>query len=245
MEIPDLFGPDCHSEPAQIERYIGAVRALWPVLDEEQRLQHRLHLNLAIALSALQRREELAILGENILAGWREDPRYEPALDRILRRLAKLKAGGVLRRLLPAVLDAPQLSATMSGAVIEVLAVLSRMPAAIEEHQAAAHHLRLLWSVKDSTATLPLRVHPQFAGTAQRYADFTLLREWLCYAMDLLGIPSVRQAAMSAFKDLMTFDPGRCSRDDRCGSLGRPGRCKGRFVTSSLAGCAACATVRD
>ena len=57
-----LFGPDCHPQPAQIDRYIGAVRALWPILDEEQRLRHRLHLNLAIALSALQQREELAIL---------------------------------------------------------------------------------------------------------------------------------------------------------------------------------------
>src|SRR5262245_23063381 len=203
-----LFGPDCHSKPDQIDRYIGAVRALWPVLDEEQRLQHRLHLNLTVALSALQQRQELAILGQDILSGWRVDPRYEPALERVLRRLAKLQAGGVLRRLLPEVLDAPQLSTTMTGAAIEVLAALSRMPATIEEHQAAASQLRRLWSVKDSQATLSLRAHQQLAGAAQRYADFKLLREWLCRAMGLLDQPSVRQATTSALKDLMVFDPG-------------------------------------
>lgn len=230
-----LFGPDCHPEPAQIERYIGAVRALWPVLDGEQRLQHRLHLNLAIALSALQQREELEILGKDTLAGWRGDPRYEPALDGILRRLAKLQAGGVLRRLLPAVLDAPQLSTTMTGAVIEVLAVLSRMPAAIEEHQAAASHLRLLGSVKDIKATLPLRAHPQLAGAAQRYADFNLLREWLCHAMGLLDQPSVRQAALSALKDLMVFDPGEdVAEMVAAAHLADPGDARGALLRARL-----------
>jgi len=203
-----LFGPDYHPEPAQIDRYVGAVRALWPVLDEEQRLRHHLHLNLAIALSALEQREELAILGQDILSGWRVDPRHEPALEGVLRRLAKLQAGGLLRRLLPAVLDAPQLSTRMTGVAIEVLAALSRMPATIEEHQAAASQLRLLWSVRDSQVSLPLRAHQQLAGAAQRYADFKLLREWLCHAMGLLGQPLLRQAATSALKDLMVFDPG-------------------------------------
>src|SRR5215813_11069862 len=105
-----LFGPNYHPEPAQIQRYIGTVRALWLVLDEEQQLRHRLHLNLAIALSTLQQREELAILAQDILSGWRVDPRYEPVLERVLRLLAKLQAGGALRRLLPAILDVPQLS---------------------------------------------------------------------------------------------------------------------------------------